>query len=174
LKQSASVILSQEEPVMPEPLNGMAEPSGFALIYPVTEVVDNNQPTLSWSLFSPGPYKIVVKDRANQVVASAQNVPNTTLVLSKPLDRGATYTWQVTASNNEYQDATFVVMTAENFAEWQRVRTEFAQSPLALGLAAEHFGMLSYAEREYQELARQFPNAEAPVRLLSNVMALRE
>jgi len=174
IAMSASVILSQEEPVMPEPLVDLAEAGGFGLTYPVTEVVDNIQPTLSWTLFAPGPFKIEVKDRAGKVVASAQNVPNAALVLPAKLDRGARYTWQVTASNNETQDATFLVMTADDFTEWQRVRSQFAQSHLALGLTAEHFGMLSVAEREYKELGREFPNAEAPARLLNNVLALRD
>jgi hypothetical protein len=172
--QSASVILSQEEPIMPEPLIDLPEANGFGLIYPVTETVDTVQPTLSWSLFAPGPFKVVVKDRSGAIVMSSQNIPNTALVLQKKLDPGATYSWQVTASNNESQDATFVVMSTENVAEWQRVRREFPQSHLALGLMAEHFGLLNTAEREYQALAREFPNAEAPARLLANVIALRE
>jgi hypothetical protein len=174
LAQSASVILSQEEPVMPEPLLELPEANGFGLIYPVTETVDTTQPTLSWSLFAPGPFKVVVKDRAGEIVVSAQNVPNTALVMQKKLNPGATYSWQVTASNNESQDAVFVVMADENVAEWQRVRREFPQSHLALGLMAEHFGLLSTAEREYQALAREFPNAEAPARLLANVTGLRD
>ncbi len=54
------------------------------------------------------------------------------------------------------------------------MRKQFKESHLALGLAAEELGMLSTAEREYKELARQFPNAEAPARLLANVLSLRE
>jgi hypothetical protein len=72
------------------------------------------------------------------------------------------------------QTAQFVVLSLEQTAAWQRVRSQFAQSHLALGLVAEQLGMLSVAEREYQELGRQFPNAEAPARLLENVQALRD
>ena len=174
LAMSASVILSQQEPVLPEPLMGLPEPSGFGLTYPVTEAVDNLQPTLSWTLFAPGPYSVVIKDRAGQVVASAKNVPNVAMVMPRKLEPGLTYTWQVTAANNEYQEASFIVMTVEDMAEYQRARGEFSKSHLALGLMAEHYGLLSIAEREYKELGREFPNAEAPLRLLGNVLALRE
>lgn len=174
LAQSAAVILSQEEGIMPEPLLGLPEASGFGLIYPVTETIDTVQPALSWTLFAPGPYKVVVKDKAGDIVASAQNIPNTAWVLPKKLNPGGTYSWQVTASNNESQDAMFVVMSTENVTELQRARKDFPQSHLALGLLAEHFGLLSTAEREYQALAREFPNAEAPARLLANVTALRD
>jgi len=174
LQQSASLILSQEEGVLPESLLDLPEASGFGLIYPVTEAVDNLQPTFSWTLFAPGPYKIVVKDRAGEIVTSAQNIPNATFVLPRKLLPGATYSWQVTASNGEFQEASFIVMTTENTAEWLRVRRDFKESHLALGLMAEHFGLLGTAEREYQELTRQFPRAEVPARLLANVIALRD
>ena len=174
LQQAARLILSQEEGVMPEPLLELAEPTGFGLIFPVTETVDTLRPTLSWNPFAPGPFKVVVKDRAGEVIASSQNLPTTTLVMSKNLTPGLTYTWTVTAANMEYQDASFVVMKAEDTAEWLRVRGDFKESHLALGLMAEHYGLLSMAEREYRELARQYPKAEAPARLLSNVIALRD
>ncbi|MEO5924458.1 MAG: hypothetical protein ABIR70_11585 [Bryobacteraceae bacterium] len=174
LQQSASVILSQEEPVKPESLLELAEPTGFGLIYPVSEAVDTLQPTFSWNLFAPGPFKLEVRDRAGAVLVSVPNLPNVTYVMSKKLEPGATYSWKVTASNNEYQDAAFIVMTAEDTIEWLRVRSEMKASHLGLGLMAEHYGLLSTAEREYTELTRQFPNAEAPARLLANVIALRD
>lgn len=169
----AATILSREEPEMPDPLFDLTEPGGLGLLYPVTESVETPQATLTWTLFAPGPYKVAIKDRTGQVVASAQNVPRTIFV-SPRLIPGATYTWEVTAANGETETAQFVVLTAEQLAGWQRVRAQFAQSHLALGLVAEQLGLLSTAEREYQELARQFPNAEAPARLLQNVQALRE
>jgi|WetSurMetagenome_2_1015567.scaffolds.fasta_scaffold400334_1 hypothetical protein len=174
LQQSARVILSQEEGVMPEPLLELPEPSGFGLIYPVTETVDTLQPTLSWNSFAPGPFKVVVKDRAGEVVASTQNIPTSTYVLAKKLNPGATYTWTVTASNTEFQEASFVVMSTEDTTEWNRLRNEFKESHLALGILAEHYGLLSTAEREYKELARQAPKAATPARLLSNVIGLRD
>jgi hypothetical protein len=124
-------------------------------------------------LFAPGPFKVIVKDRAGQGAASAQNVPRTIFVTPR-LIPGATYTWEVTASNGEAENAHFVILTTEQAAGWQKVRSQFSQSHLALGVVAEQLGLLTIAEREYQELARQFPNAEAPARLLANVQALRE
>lgn len=174
LGMGAGVILAQQEPVMPEPLIELPEASGFGLVYPVTEAIESTQPTFSWSLFDKPPFKVTVKDKANAVVGHVENLLNTTWVLPAKLNPGGTYVWEVIAANGESQSATFLVMTTEQAAEWQRIRTQFAMSPLALGLVAEQFGLLSIAEREYQELARQFPRAEAPARLLTNVMGLRE
>lgn len=169
----AATILEREGPEMPEVLSELAEPSGFGLIYPITESIETPQPTLTWMLFAPGPFKIVIKDKIGQVVQSAQNIPRTIFVSPK-LTPGATYTWEVTAANGEIETAQFVVLTTEQAASWQRIRSQFAQSHLALGLVAEQLGMLTIAEREYQELGRQFPKAEAPARLLENVQALRD
>jgi hypothetical protein len=174
LAQSASIILSQEEPVAPEALVDLPPADGPALLYPVSEVAESAQPTLSWTLFAPGPFKVVLTDQAGQVVMSSQNIPNTAMVVQKPLTPGAIYRWQVTASNNDSQNAVFIVMRGEDLAQWNRVKREFPQSHLAQGLMAEHFGLLSVAEREYQALGREFPNAEVPARLYANVTALRE
>lgn len=169
----AATILGREEGEMPEPLSELAQASGVELIYPVTEAVDTPQPTLTWMLFGPGPFKITIKDKAGLVVVTVQNIPRTFFVSPK-LNPGATYTWEVTAANGMTESAQFVVLTAEQIVAWQRFRSQAAQSHLALGLVAEQLGLLTIAEREYQELAHQFPNAEAPARLLENVQALRD
>ena len=65
-------------------------------------------------------------------------------------------------------------MDDEAISQWQDVRREFKDSPLVLGLVAEDLGMLTVAEREYQALVKAFPNAEAPVRLLTNAQSLRD
>ena len=174
LSGGAAIILSVEEPQLPVSLTDLPEASGVGLVYPVTEAIETTQPTFSWNLFERVPFKIVVKDRDNKVVGQAQNLFNTSWVLQGKLLPGETYSWEVTAGNGEVQTASFVVMTIEDSAEWQRIRSQFKESPLARGLAAEQFGLLSVAEREYQELARQFPRAEAPARLLANVMSLRD
>lgn len=174
LAPGASAILSQEESQMPPVLSELPEPSGFGLIYPVSEAAESEQPSFSWTAFAPAPFKAVVKDRANQVIASVPNIPYPSFLVPVKLTRGAIYTWEITASNGEVQSASFIVLGEEELTQWSAVRRQFKESHLALGLAAEELGMLSTAEREYKELARQFPNAEAPARLLANVLSLRE
>jgi hypothetical protein len=170
----ATTILEQQEPEVPEPLMDLTEPGDLGLIYPVTESVEADRPTMTWMLFTPGPYKVTVKDHTGQVSASAQNVRNPIWVVPMMLQRGEVYTWEVTAANGESQKAQFIVLTTEQAADWQTVRSQFSESHLALGLVAQQLGLLTIAEREYQELARRFPKAEAPARLLQNVLGLRE
>jgi hypothetical protein len=80
----------------------------------------------------------------------------------------------VTAGNGEVETASFIVLDSNTAEEWQAIRRDFRDSHLVLGLVAEEFGMLTVAEREYTELIKAFPNAEAPARLLANVQALRD
>jgi hypothetical protein len=172
--QSARDILSQEEPVMPESLVGVPEHTGGGLIYPVLEAIETVQPTLSWNVFDAPPYRVAVKNQAGQTVASANNLQNPFWVMNVKLTPGAVYTWTVTAANGNSEEASFVVMTLEEMEDWRRLRSKFGNSHLALGLAAQHYGLLTTAEQEYQELLKEFPRAEAPGRLLANVLALRE
>jgi hypothetical protein len=171
---SAEVILSQEEPQMPEPLLDLPVSTGGGLRYPVAEAVDNVQPGLSWTDFAPGPYKVTVADAAGKVVASVPNIRNLAVLVPTKLEPGQTYSWQVVSVSNETQQAYFTVLPADDAAEWRRLRAEYAEMPLPLGLAAEHFGLLTVAEEQYQALAKALPNAEAPARLYANVLTLRE
>ncbi|MEP6960681.1 MAG: hypothetical protein ABI995_01285 [Acidobacteriota bacterium] len=174
LAGGAKVILSQEEPQTPEPLKDLPEPDGSGLTYPVSESVESTRPTLTWTNFAPGPFKLELADRANKPVVTSAAVQITNFVVPKDLVRGATYTWRVTAANGESQAASFIVLTEEQVGDWQGVRLQFKESHLVLGTVAEQLGMLSRAEREYQEFSKAFPQAEAPARLLANVLALRE
>jgi hypothetical protein len=174
LGPGAATILGQEQGVMPQSLTDLPEANGFGLVYPVTEAVESIQPTFTWTAFARAPYKIVIKDEAKKIVATAQSIPVPSFLIPVKLERDKTYSWEVTAGDGEVQGASFVILSDQDTDDWQMVRKQFKDSPLALGLAAEHLGMLSTAEREYKELARQYPNAEAPARLLANVLSLRE
>ncbi|MEO8097478.1 MAG: hypothetical protein ABI811_07225 [Acidobacteriota bacterium] len=173
LAGGARIILGLEEPQVPSPLKDVPEPSGFGLTYPVSESVEPTRPTLTWTAFGPGPFKVDLLDAANQMVATVPNVPVTNWVVSKELQRGAIYTWRVTAANGDNEAASFVVLTLEETTDWQRVRQQFKDSHLVMGTVAEQLGMLSIAEREYKELIKTYPQAEAPARLLDNILALR-
>ena len=174
LAENAAQILASQEPRTPEPLIDVPEASGFGLIYPVSEIVEPLRPALSWTMYAPPPYSVVLKNAANQVIARVEALPNLNWLVPMPLERGATYSWEVTGANRDIETASFIVMDAESAAEWQAVRREYQNLPLVLGLVAEQLGMLSVAEREYQALIKAFPNAEAPARLLANVQALRD
>lgn len=175
LRRSVELILASEEPRMPQPLIDLPEPSGFGLIYPVMETVEPLQVALSWNMFAPPPYRVVLKNAAGRVLASVQSLGTLSWLPPVQLERGARYSWEVTShAGNETETAWFLVLDEPSVALWQQIRRAYRDSHLVLGLVAEELGMLTVAEREYQALIKAFPQAEAPARLLANVTALRD
>ena len=174
LALSVGLILASEEPRMPQPLFELPEASGFGLIYPVTEIVEPLQPALTWTMYAPPPYTVILRNAANRVIGRVEAVGTLNWLAPVPLERGATYSWQVTAGNKEIETASFKVMDEASATLWQEIRRDYKDSHLVLGLVAEELGLLAVAEREYQALIKAFPNAEAPGRLLANVQALRD
>jgi len=171
---SVQSILVSQEPQMPTPLMDLPEASGFGLVYPVTEAVETVRPALGWTMYAPPPYSVSLSNAANQVIAKIDGLPILNWLVPQPLERGMTYSWQVTAGNGDVETASFVIMDEESVALWADIRRQYKDSHLVLGLVAEDLGMLTVAEREYQELIKAFPRAEAPGRLLVNVQALRD
>lgn len=174
LMQSAGQILASQEPQMPQPLFDLPEASGFGLVYPVSETVEPLRPALSWTMYAPPPYSVQLKNSANQVIARIESLALLNWLVPVDLERGAKYSWQVTAANKEVETASFIVLDQESVALWQAVQRDYRDSHLVLGLVAEELGMLTVAEREYQALIKAFPDAEAPARLLANVQSLRD
>jgi hypothetical protein len=174
LRLSVGLILASQEPRMPQPLIDLTEASGFGLIYPVTETVEPLQVALSWNMFAPPPYTVVLKNAAGRVLANVQSLGALSWLPPVQLERGARYSWEVTSATKEVETASFIVLDQESASLWQEIRREYRDSHLVLGLVAEELGMLTVAEREYQALIRAFPQAEAPARLLANVVAIRD
>ncbi len=71
----------------------------FALQTPIGKVVRENQPVLRWKpLKDATNYNVIIVDEKFRVVAESGNLTATSWKPSKPLPRGASYSWQVTAT----------------------------------------------------------------------------
>ena len=173
MQGSIGLILRSDEPRVPDALVELPEASGFGLVFPVTETVESQQPAFSWTNDAPPPYTVVLRS-GTQVIARGDNLLSLNWLAPSPLMRGTAYSWEVTAGNREVETASFIVLDEQSLALWQRIRRDYRESHLVLGLVAEELGLLSTAEREYQALIKQFPQAEAPARLLANVQGLRD
>ncbi|MEP7351691.1 MAG: hypothetical protein ABI824_00525 [Acidobacteriota bacterium] len=174
LKEGARAIYGADAAAEPEVLSELDMPSSSELIYPVTEAVDAQRPALRWNAFARAPYSVVVKNKANDVVAEMGGIQGTSWLTSVLLDRGATYQWEVTSADKQTESASFVVLSNAAFAQWQMQRAPLSNAHLALGTVAEQLGLLTVAENEYREAIKAYPQAEAPVRMLNNVLALRD
>jgi hypothetical protein len=85
-------------------------PGGDAIapapVSPAGTVVRGQRPILSWdAVTGVTAYSVVVSDESGTVAARADNVRGHTWTVSRPLRRGATYTWRVSAGRTPITSA---------------------------------------------------------------------
>jgi hypothetical protein len=158
--------------VLPDSIADLPEATSEDLLHPVSEAVEEDQPTLYWSAaFGEPPYTVTVT-LGSQVVARGQGLQNLTWTLPRPLPRGQVYTWQVRSAGVS-AEASFRILDQGQVALWRGIRSDHGSSHLVMGTVAEQLGMLGIAEREYTALVRSYPDSPTAARLLDNVVYLR-
>ncbi|HEX8410164.1 MAG TPA: hypothetical protein VF883_14975 [Thermoanaerobaculia bacterium] len=128
---------------------------GFALQEPVATVVLDPRPPFRWTAMpGAGAYTVAVADRETGAGAATGETQETFWRPPAPLQRGRTYSWQVTAHVGDERrtvpratdaEALFHVATEEAVREVEAVA---ADQHLELGLALAEHGALDDAERE--------------------------
>lgn len=160
---------------------GSSSSSGvpFALVAPVGRVVRKAQPTFSWRpLSGASGYTVAVVDAKFNVVEQSEPLTTTVWTPSKPLARGVTYSWQVTALRDGAEvvspsapapQAKFKVLEQDLADELARVEEAHADSPLVRGVFYARAGLLDEARREFQDLAEANPRSPVARKLLRSV-----
>ena len=148
----------------------------FALQAPVGTVVADPRPRLRWTAVNGAAnYEVAIVDAERGGIAAMGSTAQTGWWPERPLERGRTYSWQVTAHVGDEAvvapgtsgpEALFHVATAATIAEIEAAATH---GPLAHGLALAQHGLLDDAERELQAAvdAREAGAAEALARVRS-------
>jgi len=175
----AQVLMSErlEEPAVLKELGGQggglrgsnnAQP--FKLTYPSRTVIVTDRPALKWERASgASSYRVYVSDQAGHEVAGSEELPpeRTQWILPKPLKRGEIYVWSVVAIVDGKEivsrgpsspEMKFQVLPARSLQQLNQLHK--TRSRLALGVFYTRVGMISEAEREFQELARLNPNSK--------------
>lgn len=164
--------------LMPEErvLRGSSTRPPFALHAPVATVVLDDRPQFAWvPMRDAQSYAVVVADVESSAVAASGETEMTSWRPERPLPRGRTYAWQVTAHTGagaivspgaSGAEARFHVASAEVAAE-----VEGEKSHLDRGKALAERGALDDAERELQ-LAAEHGEARA-TSLLDQVRSWR-
>lgn len=171
LKEGARAMLSSAEPLVPDALDGLKAPGGENVQYPVSETVVETQPTLQWSPFA-ATYSVSVSDASGAIIARAEGIAATEWRVPRLLNRGAIYTWTVTAEGRT-ETAWFRVLDNAEMNQLTSVRLFRSGSPLVMGVVAEQLGLMTLAERHFENLAQQNPNSPLAARLLQNTRAVR-
>jgi hypothetical protein len=130
----------------------------FALHAPIATVVLDQRPRFSWAAARDAEsYGVIVQDVESSGVAASGSTRETSWQPDRPLMRGRTYAWQVTAHTGlesivspglSAPEARFHVAPAEAVTE-----VEAQKTPLDRGVAMAEHGALDDAERELQRAA---------------------
>lgn len=153
----------------------------FALVSPLSVIVDTDRPTFHWKPFTPSAkYTVTVYDKAYNEIATSGWMTSTQWTVLIPLGRGESYTWRVTASENGKEsvspttpapEARFRILDASHSTMVRRSRLAppYKDSPLLLGLLYARVGLVDAARQQFTILVKDNPDSLVAHRLLKSV-----
>ncbi|HEY6332256.1 MAG TPA: hypothetical protein VI756_23220, partial [Blastocatellia bacterium] len=154
----------------------------FSLLSPVTEVVSRQIPIFRWrALPGASSYVVAIFDSKLNKVTESPVLSQTEWTPGRPLMRGATYSWQVTATKDANEiispgagapDAKFKVLGVTEYEELVSAQKTYQGSHLLLGILYARAGLLEEARREFVALQAANPNSPLAKELLRSVHAL--
>ena len=155
----------------------------FALLGPVGTVVMRDRPTFRWrALRGADSYVVKIYDADFNEVAVSPRLSETAWVVTRPLERGRTYSWQVTARVGDKEvsspvkpapEARFMTLDQAKANELANAKSAAAGSHLTMGILYAQAGLLDDAEREFRLLLRANPQSTLAENLLRSVRAKR-
>lgn len=162
-------------------MSGGSSEVPFALRSPVGSVIESQRPNFGWRRMQGAEsYTVELFDESYNSVAKSPPLTAASWTAGRPLPRGRTYVWQVTAKVGEKEvrspvrpapEAKFKIIDAK--AARQIAEAKRTGSKLVLGLVYAEAGMLAEAERELSALVRANPRSDAARALLAKVKAAR-
>ena len=148
----------------------------IALLSPVGTVVIGVRPVFRWRpLDGAEGYVVKVYDADFNEVAASPQLSGTVWTATRSLERGRTYSWQLTARAGGKEivspikpapDAKFMVLNQTKAGELAHAKNASGNSHLTLGILYAQSGLLDDAEREFQTLLRANPKSKLVHKLL--------
>lgn len=160
-----------------EQLLGDAAAASGAVISPVAETVEPDRPVFRWTAVKGArSYRVEVYDAQFNEAARSGAVTATEWQPERPLPRGASYSWIVSAGDVRFPqppapEARFRVLGAEAAAEVDTARR--SGSRLLLAVVAGRHGLWREARAAVAEVAAQNPSSQALDRLQRNTSRSR-
>jgi len=153
--------------------------TGLAPLAPVGTCVRDPRPAFRWSAQPHArAYVVAVYDEQLEQQAQSGELRSTEWRPERPLARGRTYLWQVTALTPQGRvvapapplpQAKLRVLSAEEAAELERQLAGSAGSSLAEGVLFASFGLLDDAAQRFATLVQENPDSPEAARLLAEV-----
>jgi hypothetical protein len=155
----------------------------IALLSPVGTVVKEVRPVFRWrALAGAESYVLKIYDADFNEVAASPQLSGTVWTVTRSLERGRTYSWQLTARAGGKEivspikpapDAKFMVLNQTKAGELAQAKNAGANSHLTLGILYAQSGLLDDAEREFQALLHANPQSTLVRKLLRIVREKR-
>jgi hypothetical protein len=140
-------------------------PTAPKQISPVGVVVRSDRPTFTWSKVDMAEsYRLIVTDKDGNTLYEGIT-DKTALKLSRPLERGRVYIWQVGARFSKSDSwansraAGFRAISAGEMATVQAIERRMPGSHLALAAVYESVGLYGDAAQEYRAVRRANPGS---------------
>jgi len=160
-----------------------AKEGSLRLLRPLGTVVAEQKPMMRWEpVEGATSYVVSIYDADFELVADSGTLSVTAWQVTIPLERGNTYSWQVTASRGSQQiaapvapapQARFQVLDKSHAEELRAARERAPRSHFALGVLYAGRGLLDDAEQELQAAMNENPKSPAARNLLQSVESWR-
>jgi len=157
--------------------------STFAPLEPTDIVVQTDRPTFRWrALEAASDYIVAVYDSRLRQVGSSGPVTGTEWTIPHSLERGVTYSWQISALKDgktvvspkpPLPEARFKILDQPAVETLAKLKASAGSSHLAMGVFYWKHGLLEESEREFQLLAKANPKSTAVKELLASIRSLR-
>lgn len=157
--------------------------STFAPLDPTDVVMESDRPTFRWqALDGADHYVVTIYDAKLRQVGSSGPVTGTKWTTPNSLERGVTYSWQISASQGDktvvspkppLPEARFRILDQRAVAVLAKLKASAGSSHLAMGVFYWKHGLIEESEREFQALAKANPNSTAVAELLASIRSLR-
>ncbi len=158
------------------------EQNTFAPLEPLDVVIETDRPTFRWqALEGASQYIVTIHDTRFREVASSGPIVGTEWTTPNPLERGITYSWQISALKDgktivspkpPLREARFRILDQRDVDALAKLKEAAGSSHLVMGVFYWKQGMLAESEREFHALAQANPNSTAVAELLASVRSI--
>jgi hypothetical protein len=164
-------------------MGGTPDTAAFGPLSPVGTVVESDRPLFRWSAM-PGAsgYRVAVFDTRFDEVAGSEAIAGTEWTPARPLPRGATLSWQISATTARgavqapvppAPEARFRVADPATAASLDEARAVARGSHLLLAIAYSRAGIVDAMNNELDALARDNPDSPAVAALAASLRTPR-
>jgi hypothetical protein len=157
----------------------LEEQNTFAPLEPMDVVIETERPTFRWqALDGARSYIVTIHDAKFREVGSSGPIVGTEWAAPNSLERGGTYSWQISALKDgktivspkpPLPEARFRILDKGAVVALAKLKKSAEGSHLVMGVFYWKHGLIEESEREFQALAKANPHSTAVTELLASI-----